>query len=105
MGPDNDQPTFGLKESKTLIDVEKIGSEPKNQTNDITINKIFRKVFIHCKTGLSADFGSDQHLVMCNFKVKLHKLKRTKSAPKSEYDRLLNDPNCKKMYTDSIKIS
>lgn len=60
MGPDNDQPTFGLKESKTLIDVEKLGRETKNQTNDITINKIFRKVV---KTGLSADFGSDQHLV------------------------------------------
>lgn len=49
----NDQPTSAFKESNY------VGRETKNQIDYITINKIFRKVVLHCKTDLSANFGSN----------------------------------------------
>lgn len=89
--------------SKMLRDMVKPRRRNEKKTYLLHNNKKSRNACLHCKIYWSADFRSNLLSVICSFQIKLQKWKKAKTAPKLQYNRLLNDPNCKDMLTDSVK--
>ena len=50
-----------------------------------------------------ADCESDHVLVICQFRLKLRKMKTPKHEPKLDFNKLLKDSNLKNQYTIEVK--
>ena len=67
------------------------GDTTRNQTDDITINQRFRNSILQFKGYPGADCSSDHVPVIATMRVKLRKMKITKTVQKLQFDLLRTD--------------
>ena len=79
------------------------GDRTRNQIDYILIQHRFRNAVRSSKSMPGADCDSDHIPVICNLKLKLKQLKKSKIKPKLETNLLKTDDNLKEKFTIAVK--
>ena len=79
------------------------GDRTRNQIDYILVQKRFRNAIKTAKALPGADCGSDHNPVMCDMKIRLKKLKRSKIEPKYQIEYLKTNDQMKNKFVIDIK--